>query len=79
MATILIKNPTKNQMLNVIDSQSHYVDAAGVILAMPDLKRWLQKYDTIHDFMYTENGFSLCKVDEGEEIHSEEQTLITAG
>lgn len=79
MATILISSPTENQVLEHIDSKFHFVEANKVILAMSDLKRWFRKYQNLSDFLFLENGYFLCKVDEDEEIYSEEQTLITAG
>lgn len=79
MSTILITNPTENQVLEHIDSKIHYVEANNIVLAMSDLKRWFKAYDKFSDFLYLENGYCLCKVDEDEEIYSEEQTLITAG
>ena len=76
MATILINNPSKREIMQYMESTAHYVEADGIILAMSDLSIWFKKYEVIHDFMNIDNGYTLCKVDRGETIYSEENTLI---
>lgn len=76
MATILINNPSKEQIMEHIDSKSHYVETTGIILAMSDMKRWFNRFEELSDFLLIDKGYTLCQAKVGEEIYSEEDTLI---
>lgn len=75
MATVIKTNPSDSEVLEFKFSNSHFIKSDSIILAMSDVLFWLKGSKEISDFIETE-GLELCKVDEGEEIYSEEETLI---
>lgn len=74
MSTILKENIIFEDVENLLNSTSHFLQSGSIILSMSDVKIWLKDISFSEVFNSTE--IDLCEVSDGQIIYSEEGTKI---